>query len=96
MPRLMLCAPTSSQRLVRHSVRVLLTAPIRLYQLLISPLLPPSCRFYPSCSEYAIVAIRTHGVLRGSWLALTRLGRCHPFHPGGVDLVPGAAHAAER
>jgi uncharacterized protein len=77
-------------------VRVLLTAPIRLYQLLISPLLPPSCRFYPSCSEYAIVAIRTHGVLRGSWLALTRLGRCHPFHPGGVDLVPCAAHAAER
>ena len=92
----MLCAPTSSPRSVRFSVRVLLTAPIRLYQILISPLLPPSCRFYPSCSEYAIVAIRTHGVLRGSWLALTRLGRCHPFHPGGVDLVPGAAHAAER
>jgi uncharacterized protein len=92
----MLCAPTSSQRSVRLNVRVLLTAPIRLYQILISPLLPPSCRFYPSCSEYAVVAIRTHGVLRGSWLALTRLGRCHPFHPGGVDLVPGAAHAAER
>jgi hypothetical protein len=92
----MLCAPTSSPRSVRLNVRVLLTAPIRLYQILISPLLPPSCRFYPSCSEYAIVAIRTHGVLRGSWLALTRLGRCHPFHPGGVDFVPGAAHAAER
>jgi uncharacterized protein len=92
----MLCAPTSSPRSVRLNVRVLLTAPIRLYQMLISPLLPPSCRFYPSCSEYAVVAIRTHGVLRGSWLALTRLGRCHPFHPGGVDLVPGAAHAAER
>jgi len=43
-----------------------------------------------------VVAIRTHGVLRGTWLALTRLGRCHPFHPGGVDLVPGAANAAER
>jgi uncharacterized protein len=77
-------------------VRVLFTAPIRLYQLLISPLLPPSCRFYPSCSEYAIVAIRSHGVLRGLWLALTRLGRCHPFHPGGVDLVPSAAPTAER
>jgi putative membrane protein insertion efficiency factor len=77
-------------------VRALATAPIRLYQLLISPLLPPSCRFYPSCSEYAIVAIRTHGVLRGSVLALARLARCHPFHPGGVDLVPGAAQAAER
>ena len=96
MPRSMLCARTSLPRSVRRNVRVLLTAPIRLYQLLISPLLPPSCRFYPSCSEYAIVAIRTHGVLRGSWLALTRLGRCHPFHPGGVDFVPGAAHAAER
>jgi hypothetical protein len=77
-------------------VRAILTAPIRLYQILISPLLPPSCRFYPSCSEYAIVAIRSHGALRGTWLALARLARCHPFHPGGVDLVPGAANAAER
>jgi putative membrane protein insertion efficiency factor len=77
-------------------VRGVVTSAIRLYQVLVSPLLPPSCRFFPSCSEYAIVAIRTHGVLRGSWLALARLGRCHPFHPGGVDLVPGAANAAER
>jgi putative membrane protein insertion efficiency factor len=80
----------------RFNVRGIATAAIRLYQILVSPLLPPSCRFYPSCSEYAIVAIRTHGVLRGTWLGLKRLGRCHPFHPGGVDFVPGAAQAAER
>ncbi|MBV9334241.1 MAG: membrane protein insertion efficiency factor YidD [Candidatus Eremiobacteraeota bacterium] len=61
---------------------------IRLYQLLISPLLPPACRFYPSCSEYALVAIRDHGILRGGWLAVTRLARCNPWHPGGVDFVP--------
>ncbi len=61
---------------------------IRLYQRLVSPFLPPSCRFYPSCSQYAAGAIETHGVLAGSWLAVGRLARCHPWHPGGVDLVP--------
>jgi putative membrane protein insertion efficiency factor len=62
---------------------------IRLYQLLVSPLLPPACRFYPSCSQYALVAIRDRGVLRGGWLALTRFARCHPWNPGGVDFVDG-------
>jgi putative membrane protein insertion efficiency factor len=61
---------------------------IRGYQKFISPALPPACRFYPSCSQYAIEAIARHGALRGSWLAARRLARCHPFHPGGVDPVP--------
>ncbi|HEY8476377.1 MAG TPA: membrane protein insertion efficiency factor YidD [Chloroflexota bacterium] len=61
---------------------------IRLYQRLISPFLPPVCRFAPSCSQYAYEAIEHHGVLRGGWLALGRLARCHPFHPGGYDPVP--------
>lgn len=69
-------------------VRALLVGLLRLYKLVVSPLLPPACRFSPTCSEYAIEAIAEHGALRGSWLALRRLGRCHPWHPGGVDLVP--------
>ena len=69
-------------------MRHLLIALIRLYKLLISPLLPPACRFYPSCSQYALEAIQKHGALRGSFLALKRLARCHPYHPGGVDYVP--------
>jgi uncharacterized protein len=69
-------------------VRLLLVALIRLYQLLLSPLLPPACRFYPSCSQYALVAVRERGVLAGTWLAIARFARCHPWHPGGVDLVP--------
>jgi len=75
-------------------VRIVAVRLIRLYQRLVSPLLPPSCRFYPSCSQYAADAIEAHGVLAGSWLAVGRLARCHPWHPGGVDLVP--AHRARR
>lgn len=71
----------------------LLVALLRFYQVAISPLKPPSCRFYPSCSHYAIEALRTHGAARGVWLALRRIGRCHPWHPGGVDLVPPVASA---
>jgi len=62
--------------------------PIRVYRRVISPLLPNRCRFYPSCSVYAIEAITKHGALRGGWLALRRITRCHPFHPGGYDPVP--------
>jgi len=69
-------------------MRWLLVALVRLYQLLLSPLLPPSCRFSPTCSAYAIEALRTHGAFVGSWLAARRLLRCHPFHPGGYDPVP--------
>jgi putative membrane protein insertion efficiency factor len=61
---------------------------IRVYQRLVSPLLPPSCRFYPSCSAYAVTALERHGAAKGSWLAARRLARCHPFHPGGIDPVP--------
>jgi hypothetical protein len=61
---------------------------IRAYQYTLSPLLGPSCRFYPSCSEYARQAIKRHGPLSGLLLAVKRILRCHPFHPGGVDPVP--------
>jgi putative membrane protein insertion efficiency factor len=66
----------------------LLLRPIRGYQKWISPALPPSCRFYPSCSAYAVEALQVHGALKGTWLALRRLARCGPWHPGGIDPVP--------
>jgi len=69
-------------------MRIILRTLIRAYQLVVSPWRGPTCRFHPSCSQYAIEAIDTHGVWRGSWLALRRLGRCHPFHDGGYDPVP--------
>jgi uncharacterized protein len=72
-------------------MRYLLAALIRTYQLFLSPLLPAACRFYPSCSAYARIAILRHGAIAGTWLALRRFGRCHPWHPGGVDFVPPAA-----
>jgi putative membrane protein insertion efficiency factor len=61
---------------------------VRAYQLLISPFLPPSCRFHPTCSHYAIEAMHKHGAGKGLWLSLRRIGRCHPWHPGGHDPVP--------
>ncbi len=61
---------------------------VRGYQVLLSPLLPPACRYTPSCSHYAIDALQKHGAIRGSWLAAKRIARCHPFHPGGYDPVP--------
>lgn len=68
--------------------RRLILGAIRAYQLLLSPLLPPACRFVPSCSEYAATAVRRFGPLRGGWLALRRLLRCHPFGGRGPDPVP--------
>jgi len=65
-----------------------LTTLIRGYQRFISPALPPACRFTPSCSAYAVTALERYGAARGSWMALRRLARCHPWNPGGYDPVP--------
>ena len=70
--------------MIRHALILL----VRVYQRLVSPLLPPSCRFHPSCSAYAAGALERHGALRGGWLVVRRLLRCHPWHPGGYDPVP--------
>jgi uncharacterized protein len=61
---------------------------IRLYQVTIGPLLPPNCRYYPSCSHYGYEAVQKYGAIKGGWMAAKRIGRCHPFHPGGYDPVP--------
>ena len=68
-------------------MRGLLIWLLRLYKAGVSPLLPPSCRFVPTCSEYALEAVQKYGALRGSWMGLRRLLRCHPFNPGGFDPV---------
>ena len=73
-----------------RSARALLFA-VRIYQTFFSAMMPSACKFYPSCSHYAAEALGIHGARRGSWLALKRISRCHPFARGGVDLVPDAA-----
>ncbi|MEH7298854.1 membrane protein insertion efficiency factor YidD [Neobacillus drentensis] len=61
---------------------------IRFYQIVISPIKPPTCRFYPTCSHYGLEAIQRFGAFKGGWLTLKRILKCHPFHPGGLDPVP--------
>lgn len=78
---------TFAQRLARFPKRALLWF-IRFYQRAISPLFPRTCRFVPSCSQYAAIAITRYGFLKGGWLALKRLAKCGPWHPGGYDPVP--------
>ncbi|MGH3626591.1 MAG: membrane protein insertion efficiency factor YidD [Sciscionella sp.] len=77
----------------RNPVVVLLVGVLSVYRRFLSPLFPPACRFYPSCSAYAVQALREHGALRGGWLTLRRLLRCGPWHPGGVDPVPPRSDA---
>lgn len=72
------------RKLSRRAVQ----APIHVYRKFISPLKPPTCRFYPTCSQYALEAIEIHGVVKGVGLAARRIAKCHPFHPGGFDPVP--------
>lgn len=69
-------------------MKKILLALIRFYQKAISPLTPPTCRFHPTCSHYGFEAIEKHGALKGSWLAIRRISKCHPFHEGGFDPVP--------
>jgi putative membrane protein insertion efficiency factor len=76
-------------RILRRAAAAPLVGLIVLYQRFISPMTPATCRYYPSCSTYALVAIRTHGPVKGTWLAVRRLLRCHPWSSGGVDHVPG-------
>ena len=71
-------------------MRELVVLPVRFYQYCISPLLPAACRFYPSCSHYVLQAILHYGIMRGGWLGLRRLARCHPWSPGGYDPLPPA------
>jgi uncharacterized protein len=73
----------------------LLMVPIAGYRRFVSPLLPPRCRFAPSCSEYALTAVAEHGAARGLWLAIKRIARCHPFNPGGYDPVPDRVYPAK-
>ncbi len=67
--------------------KVLIMA-VKAYRLLLSPFLGNNCRYYPTCSEYAVIAIDRHGTVKGGWLAAKRIGRCHPWHSGGLDPVP--------
>ncbi|TYR82799.1 membrane protein insertion efficiency factor YidD [Priestia megaterium] len=69
---------------------------IKGYQKIISPLTPPTCRFYPTCSHYGLEAIRRYGALKGGWLTIKRISKCHPFHPGGIDLVPEKKHPGKN
>ena len=69
-------------------MKTVLIALVRFYRYAISPMLGRNCRFHPTCSEYAIEALERHGALRGGWMAAKRVGRCHPFNPGGYDPVP--------
>ena len=80
--------PATVWQRIRRILAWPLIALVRFYQLFISPLLPPSCRYTPTCSQYALEALRRYGPLKGGWLALRRILRCHPFGGGGYDPVP--------
>ncbi|UJF31277.1 membrane protein insertion efficiency factor YidD [Paenibacillus hexagrammi] len=77
-------------------MKKMLQIPIHVYRKFISPLKPPTCRFYPTCSQYALEALELHGACKGSWLTVKRLCKCHPFHPGGIDYVPKPGYKQEQ
>ncbi|MCZ6678696.1 MAG: membrane protein insertion efficiency factor YidD [Candidatus Poribacteria bacterium] len=77
--------PSKLRAVLSTLCKVLLIYIVHGYRKLISPLFPPNCRFYPTCSQYALEAIAKYGALRGCWLILLRLSKCHPYHPGGYD-----------
>ncbi|MNN59953.1 putative membrane protein insertion efficiency factor [compost metagenome] len=80
-----------NRKKVNHEMsfaRRVVQVPIHVYRKFISPIKPPTCRFYPTCSAYALEAIEVHGVLKGTLLAVIRIAKCQPFHPGGLDPVP--------
>ena len=81
-------------KVLKRALVGLLVGLIRLYQLVISPLLGPRCRFWPSCSSYTIEALKVHGPLKGGWMAIRRIIKCHPGNPGGMDPVPGGRSEA--
>lgn len=84
-------------RQCRRSVpQAIALAILRIYKVAVSPLVPPACRFHPTCSDYAREAIEHHGIARGALLAAKRLMRCHPFSPGGIDLVPKAVRRVDH
>lgn len=86
-------APTAAPR--PNLAQRIVLLPLTFYRRFLSPLKPvPSCRFHPTCSSYAVEAVRHHGALRGTWLATLRLLRCHPWHPGGFDPVPPPRRSA--
>jgi hypothetical protein len=92
-------ATAAVRAVIRLGVRLpalLVIGVLRLYRVLVSPIYGDTCRFYPSCSAYALGSVTEHGLVRGGWLAVRRLGRCHPWNPGGVDHVPVNARRAAR
>ena len=86
-PRLLGLGSRDSLR-YQETVRALLEAIVRLYQLILRPILPPACRYHPTCSDYALEALKFHGAAKGSWLATKRICRCHPWGGSGFDPVP--------
>lgn len=94
-PEMSLDASSSLHPVLRVLALPLLFA-IWLYKKLVSPLLPPTCRFYPSCSVYGFTAISKHGPVKGTWLTTKRVLKCHPFHPGGYDPVPGTERPLDQ
>ncbi|GAB4295114.1 MAG: membrane protein insertion efficiency factor YidD [Myxococcota bacterium] len=88
LPEEMLNTIKKASALLSKAMSLMFIGLIRCYKTCISPFLPPACRFTPTCSEYSIMALKRFGVLKGGWLAVKRISRCHPWNPGGFDPVP--------